>query len=430
MAGPNRSSRRKEYRVTQLLAAPATANAAHSSEEVASDRSRLRVLSSFRYIALFALTLAAWTGVLLRFGMITGMPAWAANYGAVRHAHSHLMNFGWVTLALMALIWRYLPDLTGRPLPRTVAWQMAATAVAALLSFPAFWANGYGLTQVGPARLPLGSMVSTLNGLTWFWFIALYIGATRRLPGRPLPVRLWDGGLALLLLASGGAVGLVGMVLTGADHPFWQQFFLHQFLDLFAVGWFTLALLGVMWARLGSAGAGWLPTYVLALLLAPTFFLGMSPAVLTPGLLWLAILTNVAAAALLAVHLGRLWPRERSLVGCFSLAALALIVFIALSLLLPGLWERSASGALRIFYLHLLLLAWVSTQLLATLLDEGLAASRWLRRTIIALWLIGVTVMVVALFGIGAPGVLPIATLLRRRRSCSLPAFGTNRLRI
>lgn len=377
----------------------------------AASADRRAALAPFVGIALFALVLAAWTGVLLRFGMITGMPAWAANYAAVRHAHSHLMYFGWVTLALMALIWGFLPALTGRPLPRGVVWQMAATAAAALLSFPAFWANGYGLTQVGPARLPLGSIVSTLSGLTWFWFVALYIAATRRLPVRPLPLRLWDGSLALLLLASGGAVGLVGMVLTGADHPFWQQVFLHQFLDLFAVGWFTLAMLGVLWARVGATGAGWLPTYALALLLAPTFFLGVSPAVLTPGLLWLALLTNAAAAVLLAFHIARLWPRERTLVGRFSLAALSLTVLVAFALLVPGVWAQSASGALRIFYLHLLLLGWVSTQLLATLLAAGLAPTRWLRGSIAALWLTGVAVMVAALFAVGAPGLLPVAPL-------------------
>lgn len=365
----------------------------------------------FVVVALLALTIAAWTGVLLRFGMINGMPAWAANYGAVRHAHSHLMYFGWVTLALMALIWRYLPALTGRPAPRTVRWQMAATAIAALLSFPAFWANGYGLTQIGPARLPLGSMVATLNGLTWFWFVALYVAATRRLAARPLPLRLWDGALALLLLASAGAVGLVAMVITRADHPFWQQLFLHQFLDLFAVGWFTLAVLGVMWARLDASGAGWLPTYSLVLALAPTFFLGMSPAVLTPGLLWLALLANGAAAALLAVHLGRLWPREQSLPGRFSLAALALVVVIAALLLIPGVWANSASGTLRIFYLHLLLLGWVSTQLIATLRAEGLAATGRLAALAVALWLAGVATMLVALLGVGMPAALPVSTL-------------------
>ena len=71
-------------------------------------------------ISLGALVIAAWTGVLMRFGMVYGFPGWAQNFGAIRHAHSHLMYFGWVTLALMAMIWQRLPALTGRPLPRGV----------------------------------------------------------------------------------------------------------------------------------------------------------------------------------------------------------------------------------------------------------------------------------------------------------------------
>src|SRR6476620_9808401 len=98
-----------------------------------------RSLTPFLYVSLFALALAATTGVLLRFGMIYGMPMWAQNFVAVRHAHSHLMYFGWVTLTLMVFIWRALPVYTGRPLSRAVSWQLAATSFFALLSYPAFW---------------------------------------------------------------------------------------------------------------------------------------------------------------------------------------------------------------------------------------------------------------------------------------------------
>ena len=92
----------------------------------------------FITIAAFALTVAAATGALLRFGLIWGMPTWTTSYTAIRHAHSHLMYFGWVTLALMALIWHFLPQQTGRPLPRGVGGQMTASALLGLLSFPAF----------------------------------------------------------------------------------------------------------------------------------------------------------------------------------------------------------------------------------------------------------------------------------------------------
>ena len=355
----------------------------------------------FLLIALAALVIAAWTGVLMRFGMIYGFPAWAQNFGAIRHAHSHLMYFGWVTLALMALIWHRLPALTGRGLPRGVRWQMAATAIMALLSFPAFWANGYGLTQVGPARLPLGSMVAAWNGLTWFVFIGLYVRATRRLPARPVAVQLWDWALFLLLLASGGALGLMAMVFTRAENPFLQQFFLHQFLDLFAVGWFSLALLGVLWSLVEDPPRR-LPTFSLALLVTPTFLLGISPGALSPLLFWIAALANAGAAFLLALHGAQLWRRRTDLPPMIAaaLAGLAVVVLVAGALLWPGMWEDNAVGQMRIFYLHNLLLLWVSTALLgaieAAIPGIECSALRWIN----AFWITGVAGMVAALFGL------------------------------
>lgn len=386
-----------------------------------------RLLTGFFAFALFCLALAASTGVLLRFGLLYGMPAWAQNYAAVRHAHSHLMYFGWVTLALMVLIWDAVTRYTGKPLPRAVPWQLGATALAAILSLPAFWQNGYGLTQIGPARLPLGAMVSTLNGLTWFWFVALYVRATRSLSPRPLPVQLWDWAIMLMLLASLGAVGLVGMVFSGSDNLFLQQLFLHQFLDLFAVGWFNLALLGVLWAQVAPSLAApaltapghlpqRLPVMSLALLLAPTFVLGISPALLPRHLFWLAALANVAAACLLALH-AALYVRHARRGGLslpflqwLALASLAVIVAIAFALLIPGVWDANAAGPLRIFYLHDLLLGWVSTLLIARagVQVAGGAAWRWAA----PLWGGGVAVMLLALLLFGLAGVLPLAGVL------------------
>ncbi len=410
------------------------------------DRAPDRAFNPFLIVALFCLALAASTGVLLRFGLIYGMPAWAQNYTAVRHAHSHLMYFGWVTLALMALIWEAVGRYTGRPLPRLVRWQMAATALAALLSYPAFWQNGYGLTQVGSAHLPLGAMVSTLNGLTWFWFVGLYWRGTRGLHPHPLPVQMFDWAILLMLLAGLGAVGLVGMVVARSDNAFLQQLFLHQFLDLFAVGWFNLALLGVLWAgveqsktpsffeKLGvSAGVSadpmplprWLPTMSLALLLAPTFVLGITPGLLPAHLFWIAAAANAGAAGLLAVHLvqytrlhtrlagrpssGKTPFREDGLPGSLlaylGLGALAVVLLIALLLLVPGVWETSAGGPLRIFYLHDLLLGWVSTLLIAGIGPRFIRGGAW--RAVAALWTLGVAVMLAALLLFGLAGRVP-----------------------
>lgn len=370
------------------------------------------------WIALAALALAAWTGVLLRFGIYQGMPDWAQNYTAVRHAHSHLMYFGWVTLGLMALIRHELPRWGGHPLGRAGRVQLAAAAFLALLSFPAFWANGYGLTQVGTRALPLGSMVAGLNVLVWYAFLAQYILATRRLPARPLPVQLWDWALALLVLSTAGLAGLVTLLARGTFHPLLQQLFLHLFLDLFAAGWFALALLGTVWSRLAPEGPlpERLPTGVLALALLPTFMLGMSPGVLTPAMFWVAAGANVLAAVLLGRHWLALYHRRHALPALHRLGLVAFGLHLAIAALLawPGVWQWSAGTQLRVFFLHNYLLGWVSSVLLALLLQawQPHALTGWAGRLMSGAWIAGTGVLLVTLAGLGLARLVPVPALL------------------
>jgi hypothetical protein len=64
---------------------------------------------------------------------------------------------------------------------------------------------------------------------------------------------------------------------------------------------------------------------------------------------------------------------------------------------------------LRIFYLHDLLLGWISTSLLI-LIDTQFVLVPWrrLRLAIYALWELGVVVMLAALLGFGLTGLIPI----------------------
>ena len=368
--------------------------------------------------ALFALALAASTGVLLRFGIYLGMPAWAANYGAVRHAHSHLMYFGWGTLGLMALIWARLPELTGRPLPRGVGLQMAITTVLSLASYPAFWPNGYGSTTIGGVSLPFGSITAALNGLPWFLFIALYLRATRALPARPLPVQLWDWALILLVLAAAGAMGVGVQAALGMESHALQEASLHLFLDLFATGWFTLAVLGLLWVWVGETGAEqgqWVA--ILALLLSLTFALGMSPTVVPELVFWLAATANLGAALLLAVHWLRLLRRRRALpaLALFGLSALGVYLLIAAAILVPGLWRWAAGTQLRIFILHTLLLGWMSSALLGMILSSLGGMAGRLRAALSVTWAVGVAALLLALLGLGLVGLLPVRPIVLLR---------------
>jgi hypothetical protein len=366
----------------------------------------------FMVSALFALLVAALTGVLLRFGLFMGMPSWAQNFQAVRHAHSHLMYFGWATLAIMAMIWRLLPAWTQAPLPRGVVWQMRVTSIFAFLSFPAFWSNGYGVTEIGSVSLPLGSMISGWNGVMWFLFALLYGRATAGLVERPLPIQLWDWAILLLMLSCAGALGMVILIAIDSPSIFLHQATLHLFLELFATGWFTLALLGLLWAWVGQQRAlpRWLPTQSLALFIAPTFFLGVSPALLPMHIFWISAVANAGAALLLAWHLWQLWRYRDALppLARGSLVALGVHLVVGCLLLWPGLWQWSAGTQLRIFYLHNLLLGWTSSALI------GLALALWFspapswRRALSSVWAAGVSFMLLSLLGLGFAGLWPV----------------------
>jgi hypothetical protein len=362
-------------------------------------------MRKFVVVSIIALLLAAAAGLILRFGLAYGLTGWLAHYHPLRHAHSHLMYFGWGTVGLMACIWHFLPRYTKRPLPRGVNAQMVVTSFVALLSFPAFLPNGYGPTQIGPVALPLGSIVSGLNGLMWIVFALLYIRATRGLNERPLPVRLWDWAILLLMLACSGAFGLVALIVLHHPSVALRQYMLHLFLELVAVGWFMLALLGLLWAGIARQAhvSEHLPVQSLALLLAPTFFLGVSPSLVPASIFWISAVANAGAALLLAFHLRAFWRYRAHLpiLAQFGLMMLSVYILIALALLWPGLWRWSAGTQLRVFFLHALLLGWISSALLGLLDEYWFTLTRRWRRVLHASWIAGVSLMALALLGLG-----------------------------
>ncbi len=69
-------------------------------------------------------------------------------------------------------------------------------------------------------------------------------------------------------------------------------------------------------------------------------------------------------------------------------------------LAIPGVWDWTAGTQLRVYYLHVLLLGWVSSLLLDLLLRH-LIANRPVLDGLGIAWAIGVGGMLIALLGIG-----------------------------
>lgn len=316
--------------------------------------------------ALSAFVVAALTGLLYRTGLTYGVTL-GFDLVHIRHAHSHLMYFGWATPALFALMAAALPRLTGRPAPRGLAGVLTACFGAALVAYPLFLLFGYTPVAVGPARMPLAVIGSTLNMFGWWGFTLLYARWTRGVERGPA-LLLWDLALTMLVLATLGAGGLALLKPLGIEDPTWASALTHIFLDLFSEGWFVLAVLGLAHAVLRPAPSRWTAwsLYALGAGVPVLFALGMPSALVPPGLkllaraggtlvgLGLLAQTAVLARAALGRGAGLRWRWLVPLAFLAMKAAGQLGISLA-----PGAWWSGLPG-LRILYLHLMLLGFVT----------------------------------------------------------------------
>lgn len=308
--------------------------------------------------ALGCFVLAGTTGTLFRFGLLYGLPA-GLSFINVRHAHSHLMYFGWVTPALMALVGTHLARQSGYTRAHFSRVVIVVVGLA-LLAYVPFLLYGYQPAPVGGGRMPLASIAAALNIVAWYAFVIRYAQVTRGRP-RPLPVRLWDAALAFLVLASLGAWGRAVLVTLRVDDPFWEAVLVHLFLDLFSDGWFVLGLLGVAYALLPgpSPDAARWATWLVVVGLPATFLLGVPLSLVPPVARWVAGAAGVLVGLGLLWHIVLLWPRLGR--GWqIPLAFLALKAVGGLGDSLPSVAAWAEANGLRIPYLHWLLLGFVT----------------------------------------------------------------------
>lgn len=202
-------------------------------------------------LAIFSFACAALTGALMRYGMFAGLPA-GLLLGDVRHAHSHLMFFAWVTPALILVATEAVRRAGGSF--RAGPWCAIGAVVAGVLAYPPFLLSGYRLTPVGEAELPLSMITSGLNGAVWYAFAALFWLATRGLR-RTIALRFVDGSIVLLLLSSLGAILLAAGGMTDLASQTQMDAFVDMFLTLFADGWFGLGVLAALLLTIFKAAA-------------------------------------------------------------------------------------------------------------------------------------------------------------------------------
>lgn len=318
--------------------------------------------------ALGVFVLAGLTGAFYRYAIAFGggpVAAWGLDLGNVRHAHSHLMYFGWATPALMALMAHYVRRLTGRRV-RGAGLVLGIVFTTALLAFIPFLLYGYRPALIGDARLPLSVMAAGFNVLGWYAFMVVYGRATRDVP-RAGALAVFDVAFFCLLLATLGAWGLALLKPLGLESPALAAALTHVFLDLFSEGWFVLGVLGLAYAEAEAAGIRvprW-PVWVAAAGVPFTFALALPAAFVPPVWKVLASVGSVLTGAgllLAAAGVARRLPR-----GLWHLA-LGLLALKAAGQVLVALTPAlswTLLGGFRVLYLHLMLLGFVTLGLVA-----------------------------------------------------------------
>lgn len=316
-------------------------------------------------LALSAFVVAALTGFALRLWLSAGVDI-GARPDRVRHAHSHLMYMGWATPALMVLLLLRLRAVGGVSPGRALVSTVTASFALAAIAWACFLQWGYDTVAIGPASIPLAAAVSGLAMLAWLAFVALYALAARSARG---PVaRIWLASVTLLLVSSGGAWGEAWVMTSAPENEFLAVAFVRLFVDVFGEGWLFLGALGLLADAHGVSRTRPLYAAVAVIVLAvPLTFPVAMPATLVPPSL--AVVGSAAAlvsgaagvVAILAIApTGATRGVWRLVRGVLLLKS---VLLASTGVAAVGRW--GLVNGLQIPYLHLLLLAGVSTALLA-----------------------------------------------------------------
>ncbi len=312
--------------------------------------------------AIFSFIIAGLTGFLYRMGFVTSLP-FDLNLENVRHAHSHLMFFGWASLLPLYLIKvRMVPGYhaaIGVKLMKGALWSVL---VFGILSYPFFMIWGYRSVPVGETFLPLSTILSGLVMISWYAFMVGYV-ITRMKKSDHSPNVWFEAALVMLFISSLGAWGVGTVEMFDLGGPLFGKALTHFFLATFVEGWVVLVLLGLISESLNLNEEDYVisPTILAGLIAcgAPlTFPYGISESMMDLNLSVTARIGGVLIAEGVLLFLYSVIQRKEKIqkIWLWPLALLALksLMQLIAAVMPADLWL--SEHGIRILYLHVLLL--------------------------------------------------------------------------
>lgn len=344
-----------------------------------------------RWASLFlavTVSVGAWMRAIVAWPAFSG----GVDFGNLRHAHSHVAFFGWVTMAIFALmVGRVRPDERVR---RRLAAYGNALGIASIAAFVSFLRAGYDALSIA---------ISAVHVVLWIAFTIdawPLFGQLHRLRRH-----FWRGALVFLMLAGASTLGPAVVAAGRVTDPWLRELAVKAFLTLFIGGFVLLGTYGALHRFVPRARLAGLALTLASIGVPATALLHVGA---RPPAWWIVPVGRAGtllvglAAILVAADLAR----ARRAPALVRLATVALGVKGVLEIL-AGLGVGLAlirSQPIVVAYLHLVLLGVVTAGLLGAITTE-LPAPRL--ATVFAL---GVSAMLLPLAAMGWPAAYRLTT--------------------
>jgi hypothetical protein len=332
-------------------------------------RSAFMFLETFKrklaLAAMFNFFLVAVIGVILR--CYTVFPISFPSYKNLLHAHSHFAFGGWVMPILFVLVLKYFPELAAGAKRRdlnAISAMLLLSAYGMLLSFPF---QGYAAVSIS---------FSTLSIVASYYIVKIFWRSSTNVTNR-VSIRFLRAGLFFLVLSSIGPFATAPLIAIGkAGSPLYYNviyFYLHFQYN----GWFTFAILAVLYRILETKRGGANGKFVYYLLTAsciPAYFLSTlwsHPPIVFTVLSVIAALMQVVAAFYLLKDMKEVIWAKGIISMLFKIAILFFILKILLQVVscLPTIADLAYTHRnFIIAYLHMVLLGVISTFALGAIL--------------------------------------------------------------
>jgi hypothetical protein len=332
------------------------------------------------------------------------------------HGHSHFAFSGWVSLALMAFIVSRLSVHRGQDLFKKYNRILFANLICAygmLVSFPI---QGYGLFSI---------LFSTLSLFVSYWFAILVWRDIKEIADKNMSFLWFKAATLFNAVSSIGAFALAFMMATKTMHQTWYLGAVYFFLHFQYNGWFSFAILGLLFEKLQEVK---IPVsklkrifWLFAMACGPAYFLSALWMPI-PGFVYLLVVLSATVQfaawmwAITLIYKERIAIKQKIPHLAFitlqlSLIAMTIKLFLQLGSTIPKL-STLAFGfrPIVIGYLHLVLLGFTSLFILGYAMYSGVMASGNRSKAGIIIFISGIILNEIALMvqGVTAMGYIVV----------------------